>query len=126
MNNVAIPRITERKIIVLKKPNGSKQYLVTIPKQYAAELERNSVDTLLIIYNDGLGCFPVSGPHTEKAVLTFLNKHKDLRRLFATEKRFKDRDKDEGILHRTRKSSSAFDSVANPKECESKRLPITA
>jgi len=122
----SVPKIVEHQIIVLTKPSGSKQYLLTIPKKFANELEKKGVRSLIIVHNGGLGCFPASGPETEKAVLTFLNKHEDLQRLFATEKRFKNGDKEEGILHRIRKSTSPLDSVADPKERESKRLPITA
>jgi len=86
MLSTSIPKIVEHQIIVLTKPSGSKQYLLTIPKKFANELEKKGVRSLIIVYNSGLGCFPASGPETEKAVLTFLSKHSDLMRLFSEAK----------------------------------------
>jgi len=75
-------QITERKIIKLKKPNGSTQYFFTIPKKYAENLIGRNIDTLLVIFNYGLGAFPKEDL-AEEALLTFLTKHRDMRAIFS-------------------------------------------
>jgi hypothetical protein len=44
---------------------------------------RRGVDSLLVIFNYGLGAFPKSGIETEEALLTFLSMHRELAKLFA-------------------------------------------
>lgn len=84
---VTIPKIVERKIIVIKKSSGIKQYIMTIPKEYAMKLEKSGVKSLFIVFNEGLGVFPKIPGFTEKALLTFLHNHPDLSQLYAdTEK----------------------------------------
>ena len=79
---VEIPKIFERKIIQLKKPGGSTQYFITLPKEFAEKLKAQKVDSLLIIFNYGLGAFPKNKPKTEEALLTFLQKHHEFKELF--------------------------------------------
>lgn len=78
-----LPKIVERKIVVLRKPDGSKQYLITLPKEYGEGLEREGIGTLLIAYDSALGGFPRIHGFTEEALLSFLKSHRELRRLFA-------------------------------------------
>jgi hypothetical protein len=82
-----IPRIVERKILKVKKPGGLTQYLMTLPKEYAEDLESKGVDTLLVAFDGGLGVFPKASGFTEKALVTFLSKHTDLEQLFSQGKR---------------------------------------
>ena len=77
-----IPKITEHKITILKKPDGKKQYVITLPKEYAESLEREGVDSLFIVFNRGLGAFPKIPGFTEEALLTFMQKHQELQKLF--------------------------------------------
>jgi len=80
---VSIPKIVERKIVAMRKPGGLKQYVITIPKDYAEELEKEGVDTLFIVFNRGLGAFPKIQGFTEEALMIFLSKHPELTRLFS-------------------------------------------
>jgi len=79
---MSVPRIIERSIMVSKKPTGLKQYVITLPKEYAAELERKNIRSLLIVFNYGLAAFPNAGDKTEEAILTFLSRHQKLREIF--------------------------------------------
>ena len=83
MNETSIPKIVERKILVSTKPGGLKQYLITLPKEYAKKLEEEGIDTLFIVFNKGLGAFPKIPGFTEEALMTFLSKHSELTLLFA-------------------------------------------
>lgn len=76
--------IVERAIIVATKPSGLKQYMITLPKEYAQRLEVEGIRKLIIVYNRGLAAFPDMGPNTEAAVLEFLKAHPDLMKTFAT------------------------------------------
>jgi len=77
-----IPKIIEHKITILKKPDGKKQYIITIPKEYAERLEKEGVDSLFIVFNRGLGAFPKIPGFTEEALITFMQKHQELQKLF--------------------------------------------
>jgi hypothetical protein len=79
---MSIPKIVERKIVEMKKPDGSSQYIITLPKEYGANLKNKGVNSLLIIFNYGLGAFPKQPELTEKALLTFMQKHPELHKLF--------------------------------------------
>jgi len=81
-----IPKIYERKIIKLRKPNGSIQYFLTLPKEYAEALDNKGIDDLLVIFDYGIGVFP-KGNLTEKALLDFMMKHSDIRQLFTRKSR---------------------------------------
>jgi hypothetical protein len=76
-------KIDERKILKAKKPNGSIQYLLTIPKHYADSLMERGIDTLLVVFNYGIGIFPKEDS-AEEALLTFLNKHRDIKAIFSS------------------------------------------
>jgi hypothetical protein len=107
----SVPKVVEHQIIVLTKPSGSKQYLLTIPKKFANELEKKGVRSLIIVYNGGLGCFPASGPNTERAVLTFLSKHSDLMRLFSESETEQAQRKPASALRESRAKEVASDRV---------------
>jgi len=77
-----ILKVTERKITTLTKPGGKKQYILTLPKEYAEGLEREGIDSLFVVFNRGLGAFPKIPGFTEEAVLTFLQNHAELEKLF--------------------------------------------
>lgn len=81
-----IPKIVERKIIKSTKstqPGDYTQYTITLPKEYAQQLEKRGIDSLLIIFNYGLGAFPKQEGLTEDALLTFMQKHPELQKLFS-------------------------------------------
>jgi trehalose/maltose hydrolase-like predicted phosphorylase len=77
-----IPKIAEHKITILTKPGGKKQYLITLPKEYAENLEKIGIKNLFIIYDKGLGVFPKVEGFTEKALLAFMQEHPELEKLF--------------------------------------------
>jgi len=68
---------------VSTKPSGLKQYMVTLPKEYAKKLDEEGVNTLFMAFNKGLGAFPKIPGFTEEALVTFLSKHPELTRLFS-------------------------------------------
>lgn len=81
-----IPKVVERKIITLRKPDGSTQYTFTLPKEFAEGLKRGGIDSLYVVFCDqGLGAFPKIPRVTEKALLTFLQEHRKLGQLFQKE-----------------------------------------
>ena len=75
-------KIEKRKIIEIKRANGSNQYLMTIPKEYAVNLKNQGINTLLIVYDYGIGLFP-KDDLAEDSLLLLLSKHKDIRKIFA-------------------------------------------
>ena len=77
-----IPKIVEHKIIKLQKRDGSTQYTLTLPKEFAEALQKEGIDSLYIIYNKGLGAFPKIPGFTEKALTTFMQEHPELQKLF--------------------------------------------
>lgn len=79
---MSIPKIVEHKIIKLRKRNGSTQYTLTLPKEYAEALRKEGVDSLFIVFNRGLGAFPKIPGFTEKALTTFMQEHSALQKLF--------------------------------------------
>ncbi len=79
---MSIPKIVEHKIITLRKRDGSTQYTLTLPKEYAETLKKEGVDSLFIIYDRGLGAFPKIPGFTEKALTTFMQEHIALQELF--------------------------------------------
>ena len=79
---MSIPKIVEHKIITLRKRDGSTQYTLTLPKEYAEALKREGVDSLFIVFNRGLGAFPKIPGFTEKALTTFMQEHSELQKLF--------------------------------------------
>lgn len=79
---MSIPKIVEHKIIKLRKRNGSTQYTLTLPKEYAEALRKEGVDSLVIVFNRGLGAFPKIPGFTEKALITFMQEHSGLQKLF--------------------------------------------
>ena len=86
MTNMSVPKIVEHKIVEMRKPDGSRQYIITLPKEYAENLKRKGINSLFLIFNYGLGAFPKHPKLTEKALLTFLKKHPELAQLFAEAK----------------------------------------
>lgn len=79
---MAIPKIVEHRIVEMRKPDGTTQYIITLPKEYAQTLKAKGIDSLFLVFNYGLGAFPKHGKLTEQALLTFLQKHPELARLF--------------------------------------------
>jgi hypothetical protein len=82
MKSMTIPKIVEHKIITMRKRNGSIQYTLTLPKEYAEALRREGVNSLFIVYDRGLGAFPKVPGFTEKALTTFMQEHSTLQELF--------------------------------------------
>jgi hypothetical protein len=82
MKEMSIPKIVEHKIIKLQKRDGSTQYTLTLPKEFAEALQKEGVDSLYIIFNRGLGAFPKIPGFTEKALTTFMQEHSELQKLF--------------------------------------------
>ncbi len=71
----------------MKKPDGSSQYIITLPKAYGENLRNKGIDSLLIIFNYGLGAFPKQDNVTEKGLLAFMKTHPDLQKFYAETKR---------------------------------------
>jgi hypothetical protein len=78
-------KIQDRKIIELRKRNGSKQYVLTIPVEYARNLKLKGIDTLLVISDYGLGVFPKEDK-AEKALLQFFENQKELQAIVSKQK----------------------------------------
>jgi hypothetical protein len=83
MKKTSIPKIVEHKIINLRKPDGSTQYMLTLPKEYADALAKEGVDSLFIVFNRGLAAFPKIPGFTEKALTVFMQEHSELQKLFS-------------------------------------------
>ncbi len=79
---MSIPKIVEHKIITMRKRDGSTQYTLTLPKEYAETLTKEGINTLYIVFNKGLGAFPKIPGFTEKALTTFMQEHPELQKLF--------------------------------------------
>lgn len=79
-----IPRIVERRIQKSRKPGGLLQYTITLPKEYAEGLIARGVDSLLIVFDHGLGAFPAKDEATEEALITFLQTHPEFTHLFTS------------------------------------------
>ena len=69
--------VETRRIIRLRKPNGSKQYFLTLPKRFAENLINKGVNELLIISNNTLAAFP-NEANVEQRIMAFLAKHHEL------------------------------------------------
>jgi len=82
MKQMSIPKIVEHKIITMRKRDGSTQYTLTLPKEYAEALRKEGVHSLFIVYDRGLGAFPKVPGFTEKALTTFMQEHTALQELF--------------------------------------------
>ena len=82
---MSIPKIVEHAIVVMKKPSGLKQYIITLPKEYAENLDTRGVRKLFLVYNYGLAAFPNKGAKTEEMILTFLKAHPDLTKAFTVQ-----------------------------------------
>ena len=79
---MSIPKIVEHKIITMRKRDGSTQYTLTLPKEFAEALRKEGIDTLYIVFNRGIGAFPKIPGFTEKALTTFMQEHAELQKLF--------------------------------------------
>jgi hypothetical protein len=66
----------------MRKRDGSTQYTLTLPKEFAEALRKEGIDTLYIVFNRGLGAFPKIPGFTEKALTTFMQEHEELQKLF--------------------------------------------
>ena len=77
-----LPKIVERKIMKASKPSGLKQYLITLPKDYAQSIIDEGIHSLIIIYDYGLVAFPNHGKRTEIGLLEFLKAHPNLMQFF--------------------------------------------
>jgi hypothetical protein len=82
MNQMSIPKIVEHKIITMRKRDGSTQYTLTLPKEYAESLTKEGIESLYLVFDRGLGAFPKIPGFTEKALTTFLQEHQALQKLF--------------------------------------------
>jgi len=79
---MSIPKIVEHKIITMRKRDGSTQYTLTLPKEYAEALRKEGIDSLYIVFDRGLGAFPKIPGFTEKALTIFMQEHTELQKLF--------------------------------------------
>ena len=66
----------------MRKRDGSTQYTLTLPKEYAEALRKEGIDSLYIVFDRGLGAFPKIPGFTEKALTTFMQEHAELQKLF--------------------------------------------
>ena len=79
---MSIPKIVEHKIIQMRKRDGTIQYTLTLPKEFAESLTKEGIDSLYIVFDRGLGAFPKIPGFTEKALTTFMQEHSELQKLF--------------------------------------------
>jgi hypothetical protein len=66
----------------MRKRDGSTQYTLTLPKEFAGSLIKDGIDSLYIVFDRGLGAFPKIPGFTEKALTTFMQEHSALEKLF--------------------------------------------
>lgn len=79
---MSIPKIVEHKIIQMRKRDGTTQYTLTLPKEFAEALTKEGIDSLYLVFDRGLGAFPKIPGFTEKALTTFMQEHQALQKLF--------------------------------------------
>ncbi|MCW4009949.1 MAG: hypothetical protein NWF05_04945 [Candidatus Bathyarchaeota archaeon] len=79
---MGIPKIVEHKIITMRKRDGSTQYTLTLPKEFAETLRKEGIDSLYIVFDRGLGAFPKIPGFTEKALTKFMQEHEEIQKLF--------------------------------------------
>ncbi len=79
---MSIPKIVEHKIIQMRKRDGTTQYTLTLPKEFAESLTKEGIDSLYLVFDRGLGAFPKIPGFTEKALTTFMQEHQALQKLF--------------------------------------------
>jgi hypothetical protein len=82
MKKMSIPKIVEHKIITMRKRDGSTQYTLTLPKEFAQGLTKEGINSLYIVFDRGLAAFPKIPGFTEKALTTFMQEHQALQKLF--------------------------------------------
>ena len=66
----------------MRKRDGSTQYTLTLPKEFAEALRKEGIKSLYIVFDRGLGAFPKIPGFTEKALTTFMQEHSALEKLF--------------------------------------------
>ena len=81
-----LPRIVQRKIIEITKPSGLKQYLMTLPKDYAKDLVSRDVRSLVVAFNFGFVAFPNGDDRSWDGLLEFLAAHHRFREFFGRSK----------------------------------------
>jgi hypothetical protein len=79
---MTIPKIVEHKIIQMRKRDGTTQYTLTLPKEFAESLTKEGITSLYLVFDRGLGAFPKIPGFTEKALTTFMQEHQALQKLF--------------------------------------------
>jgi len=70
-----IPKVTERKIIILRRKKGSTQYFITLPKRYAEHLLEGGIQDLIVVYNGVLVAFPKTPGLTGKTLIELIREH---------------------------------------------------
>ena len=66
----------------MRKPDGTTQYTLTLPKEFAEALTKEGINSLYLVFDRGLGAFPKIPGFTEKALTTFMQEHQALQKLF--------------------------------------------
>ena len=66
----------------MRKRDGTTQYTLTLPKEFAEALTKEGIDSLYLVFDRGLGAFPKIPGFTEKALTTFMQEHQALQKLF--------------------------------------------
>jgi len=77
------PKIKQYTVCLIKRKSGVNSGYLNLPQEFVRELQRRGVSSLVVLYDSILGAFPDIGPGTESALLTFFQKHAELRKLFA-------------------------------------------
>jgi hypothetical protein len=79
---ITVPRIKRYAICVIKRKSGVSSGYLNLPQEFLRELQRRRVKSLVVLYDSILGAFPDAGSGTERALLTFFQKHAELQKLF--------------------------------------------
>lgn len=79
---MGLPKIEERKLTKIRRPDGFIQYIITLPKEYGEALNARGVTSLYIVFNSVLAVFPADSV-TEEDLMAFLKARPELEKLLA-------------------------------------------
>jgi len=70
-----IPKVAERKIMIVRRKKGPTQYLMTLPKRYAEHLFEGGIRDLIVVYDGVLVVFPKTPGLTGETLIELIREH---------------------------------------------------